>query len=200
MTETKLQTEASEVRRDPFVTWLEELRDCDDGDARKRLAAMRRWLAPSLHSQIEAFQAIQPRLSLQESKAREDAAFLIGALFALHDAPGGTGNVGDHFRELVKPDEDPPAKIERRFMSLLAAEGDEFDKALHHAVTLLKSEGVPVEWHQLMRDVQAWKTGNPEAQDRVRQWWSKKFWRRSKPTDANSTDDTTDETQSITNP
>lgn len=190
MTETKQETKDSDVWRDPFVTWLEELRESDDGNARKRLAAMKRWLAPSLHSQIEAAQAIQPRLSIADGNAREGAAFLIGALFALHDAPGGTGNLGDHFRALCQPGEDPPPSVERRFMSLLAAQGDEFDTALHHAVTLLKSGGVSVNWHQLMSDAQAWKTGKPEAQDRVRRWWSKQFWRRQKPV---ATDDDTDE-------
>ena len=180
MTETNTQNLATETWHDPFVTWLEELRDKDDGDARKRLAAMRRWLAPSLHSQIEAAQAIQPRLFTNDGNAREGSAYLIGALFALHDVAGGMGNLGDHFRELCEEGKDPPPNVERRFMSLLAAEGDEFDAALRHAVTLLKSKGVPVAWHQLMRDVQAWKSGKPKAQDNVRKWWSKRFWRRPK--------------------
>ena len=122
--------------------------------------------------------AVQPQLREQDSNVRESTTYLIGALFALHDAPNGKGNMGGHFRAMCSEGGDPPPNVERRFMSLLACDADDFDVALRQAVMLLKSKNVPIDWHQLIRDAMRWKGSDAARRDQVRKWWARSFWRR----------------------
>jgi CRISPR system Cascade subunit CasB len=159
-----------------FVTYLEELRDRQDRGA---LAAMRRWLDGSARSSVEAMRVVQPRLSMTNvhtRETREDVSLLVGALFALHDAPGGSGNLGDAFRRLGGSGE-PPPNVERRFMTLLACDEDEIDAVLRQAVMLLKSGSVPINWHQTFRDLMSWKGRDPQKRELVRRRWARSFWR-----------------------
>jgi CRISPR system Cascade subunit CasB len=175
------QTQSREERRDSFVTYLEELRERDD---RGQLAAMRRWLARSAGSQVEATRVVQPQLTMSSydmrKDIREEATYLIGALFALHhrEISHTPENMGDHFRAMFQEGEPPPPNVERRFMSLLACDADDFDVALRQAVMLLKSKEVPINWHQLIWDTMTWKGKDEAKRDEVRMRWARRFWRR----------------------
>ncbi len=176
MTETPTEQAPNKVEQpDSFVSYLEGLRERDD---RAALAAMRRWLANSAGSQVEAMRAVQPQLSETDGNVREASTYLIGALFALHDEPNGKGNMGDHFRDMFPVGEDPPPNVESRFMSLLATDAESFDVALRQAVMLLKSRNVPVNWHLLIRQAAAWKSNNDRWRDSVRKKWASSFWRK----------------------
>jgi CRISPR system Cascade subunit CasB len=66
------------------------------------------------------------------------------------------------------------ASVERRFTALLDCHADELPGHLRHAVSLLKSKGVPVDWRVLLADVQWWGHG-----DRfVQREWAREFWGR----------------------
>ena len=57
-------------------------------------------------------------------------------------------------------------------MALLNAHPDELGRHLRHAVSLLKAHEVPIDWAQLLRDVQEWTyEGRPVQLD-----WARAFW------------------------
>ncbi|MCC9077953.1 type I-E CRISPR-associated protein Cse2/CasB [Litorilinea aerophila] len=153
----------------PFITYLESLRDQEDRGA---LAALRRGLgAPgTAHSM---FPYVVPWLPEGASRQQEDAYFLVAALFAYHPAPGGTGNMGDHFARARTPDGDDTA-IERRFTALLAAHREDLPVFLRQAVGFLRSKEVPVNWHTLFRDIRYWD--HPSGY--VQRNWARAFWQR----------------------
>lgn len=185
---------AQDEWRDPFVSYLEDLRERADRGA---LAAMRRWLARSAGDRVEAMRVVQPQLAMNDGRTRENVTHLIAALFALHDLPGGVGNMGDHFRKLCTEGEPRPPNVENRFMALLASDADDFDVALRQAVMLLKSKDVPVNWHRLIGDAMAWKGYDDDRRERVRSRWAQHFWRSPAPATAESHADTEDAKQPI---
>lgn len=72
--------------------------------------------------------------------------------------------------------------LERRFTSLLVSRRADLPQRLRHAVSLLKSENVPIDWVQLLADLQEWRSaevvtyrvgGGASVQRR----WAKSFWR-----------------------
>ena len=59
----------------------------------------------------------------------------------------------------------------------LAAHPDDLGDYLRQAVSFLKSEDVPVNWHQLLLDVMRWS--HPEMRVTVQQRWARGFWGRA---------------------
>lgn len=173
---------------DPLIRYLEENRD-----DRAMMASLRRGLGQTAGVVPEVSRVIQRRLAPDAPPWLESAYYLIAPLFAFHSTEGGTGNVGNHFRALCAPGEEPPTNVERRFTALLASDPDDLDDVLRQAVSLLKSKDVPVNWHELLRDVQEWKHPNEERRVRVQKKWSRAFWRApqsASPTDSNQTTNT----------
>ena len=158
-----------EEKEHPFVIYLETKRD-----DRAALAALRRGLGRPPGTVPDMYRYVVPWLADDAPPWREDAYYLIAALFAYHPKDGGLGNMGDHFAQARDPQGDSTA-IERRFTALLAAHPDDLDFYLRQAVSFLKSEEVPVHWHQLLADVMAW--GHPERY--VQQRWARAFWGRA---------------------
>jgi len=149
----------------PFVTYLEGLRE-----DRGALAALRRGLGQAPGTVADMYRYVVPWL--EKASSRQEAAYYtIAALFAYHPAPGGTGNMGDHFARTRDPKGDNTA-IERRFTVLLAAHPDDLAFYLRQAVSFLKSKEVPVNWHQLLADVLAWD----HADRYVQRNWARAFW------------------------
>lgn len=151
----------------PFVTYLESLRE-----DRAALAHLRRGLGRPLGTVVDMFPYVARWVPPDAPRALEDSYYLIAALFALHPDAGGTGNVGDHFRRVVREDEQSATAVERRFTALLAAHPNDLDFYLRQAVSYLRSKEVPVNWHQLCADVRWW--AHPEH--RVQRRWARSFW------------------------
>jgi CRISPR system Cascade subunit CasB len=152
----------------PFISYLETLRD-----NRAALAHLRRGLGRPPGTVADMYRYVVPWLTADAPPWREQAYYLVAALFAYHPATGGRGNLGDHFRRLRDPQGEDPA-IERRFNALLAAHPDDLDTYLRQAVGFLRSSEIPVNWHQLLADVMAW--GHP---DKYVQWaWARSYWGR----------------------
>lgn len=158
-----------EAKEYPFVTYLESKR----GD-RGALAALRRGLGRPPGTVADMYRYVVPWLPDDAPPWREDAYYLIAALFAYHSQEGGRGNMGDHFANARDPGADNIA-IERRFTALVAAHPDDLDSYLRQAVSFLKAKDIPVNWHQLLSDVMAW--GHPERY--VQQRWARAFWGRA---------------------
>jgi CRISPR system Cascade subunit CasB len=156
-------------REHPFINYLESKRD-----DRGALAALRRGLGQPPGTVPDMYRYVVPWLPAEAPPWREDAYYLIAALFAYHPKQGGRGNMGDHFAAARDPGADHTA-IERRFTALLAAHPDDLGDYLRQAVSFLKSEEVPVNWNRLLPDVMAW--GHPDQY--VQRRWARGFWGRA---------------------
>ena len=156
------------TRPHPFITHLEGLRD-----DRGALAALRRGLGHPPGTVADMYRYVVPLLPDDAPSWREDAYYLVAALFAYHPLEGGTGNMGKHFARTRDPKGDDTA-IERRFTALLAAHPDDLDFYLRQAISFLKSKEMPINWHQLLFDVMAW--GHPDRY--AQKDWARAFWGR----------------------
>ena len=150
----------------PFITYLEGMRE-----NRAALAVLRRSLGQPPGDAPETFRYVVPWLPAGAPRWREEAYFLVAALFASHPAASGSGNLGDSFVQVKRKQKDQTA-IERRFSALLAAHPDDLPFYLRQAISFLRSEETPVNWHQLLSDVLAW--GHPDGY--VQKQWARSFW------------------------
>jgi CRISPR system Cascade subunit CasB len=158
-----------------FIGRLEDLREEEN---RAALATLRRALSGSAEHSLGTFRYIGHWLP--QYAADQDNYILIAALFASHPKPGGTGNMGDHMARLSLVDENKAKSAERRFMTLLTAHPEDLAYHLRQAVSLLNSQEVPINWTQLLHDVQNW-----DDEDRfVQRKWATAFWSHApeKPT------------------
>lgn len=166
---------------DELIGRLELMRDRGLSDDRAQLAKLRRGLGLPAN-EVATSDVVQKLLWEDAYSELEPTLAIIGPLFAFHRLPyngPAKGNMGDHFRALGK-DEELSSAVERRFLSLLAAEPEELPDALRQAVALLKSKEVAVNWRRLFVDVSIWiertPLGERKRQD-VRLAWSRALWR-----------------------
>lgn len=157
-----------------FVGYLNGLREMDN---RAALASLRRGMGQPPGEVVETAQIVESQLEVDTPKNLRATCYIAGSLFALHPEPGGAGNMGDHFRAMcgdLKPGEELPSNIEKRFTRLLESEIDELPDQLRQAVSLVKSKNVPINWYQLAQDVANWHF------DKGRQLainaWASHFW------------------------
>lgn len=156
-----------------LLAYLEELVRRGDRGA---LAALRRGLgrepgtAPEMHRHVARF------IGEKTSWWRQDCLYILAALFAEWYqgretvAAGAPRDVGVSFRRLVT--ETNSDSIEKRFEALLACHADDLHVHLRHAVSLLRSKDVPVDWRQLLRDITWWDSPRRWTQRR----WAQSFW------------------------
>jgi CRISPR system Cascade subunit CasB len=162
----------------PYINYLASLRDHpDQSHSRAALAELRRGLGQPPGTVHEMYPYVVPFLPNDAGKMREDAYFLIAALFAYHPEPGGGGNMGSHFARARDPNGDDTA-IERRFAALLSAHVDDLPIQLRQAVGFLRSRQpeIPVNWHRLFTDLLGWS--HPSGY--VQKEWARAFWGRAK--------------------
>lgn len=164
-------TEKSKDQR--FVEFLQGLVERKERGA---LAALRRGLgrppgeAPEMHCHVAHWAAGE------KPRWREDVYYLVAALFAYHpvqwNTQNGQSNLGASFARLKKADGISPVGIERRFTALLSAHVEDLHIHLRHAMSLLKSKDVPIDWIRLLRNLRLWG-----HEDRwVQRDWAKAFW------------------------
>ena len=157
---------------DRFVAHLQRLHAADD---RAALARLRRGLGKNPGTVVETHGLVQPWLPRGLPPWHEDACYLIAGLFAAHSEPGGRGSLGEAFRRLAE--DRGGDSTEKRFVALLNCHAEELPTHLRHAVSLLASGGVPIDWARLLRDVQGW--GHPARW--VQRDWSRDFWAPAAP-------------------
>jgi len=150
---------------DTFIAHLEALRDREERGA---LAALRRGAGSPPGAVASMYPHILPWVPRQ--RRVEDAAYIIGSLFALNPQPRGTGNIGKAFSMVPRQTE----SLEKRFVALLSSHGEDLPYHLRQAVSLLKSSEIPIDWRQLLWDILYW-----EHESRfVQQQWAREFWQR----------------------
>lgn len=151
----------------PFVHYLERLRDKDDRGA---LAALRRGLGKSPGEAPGMYRYVVPWLRADIRLWQEEVFYIVASIFALHPQPGGEGSIGSAFYKLAAGR--GGESTERRFVALLNCHPDELKEHLRHAISLLKSENIPVDWHCLFQDLFNWR--HPSR--RVQKSWARDFW------------------------
>jgi CRISPR system Cascade subunit CasB len=139
---------------------------------RGALAALRRGLGKAPGTVSEMFPYVLPFVSGM-MEYDQDPYFLIAALFGAHPSQTDKGNMGDTFRGVgVSRGDD--TSTERRFVALLNAHADDLPDHLRHAIGLARGADVPVNYAQLLRDLQYWT--HPDAF--IQREWAEAFWRR----------------------
>ncbi len=171
MTETATAKTQS-GRGEQFISYLKELADDEN---RAALAALRRCLGKSPGEAAEAHRYV---LRFNPEPWNEWAYYLVAGLFALHpeswpqkESKSRLTNLGASFA-WMKTKADNDSSIERRFVALLDSHADDLSEHLRHAISLLKSKEIPVDWLQLLRDLRSWN-----HEDRfVQRNWARAFW------------------------
>lgn len=151
-----------------FVAHLEKLRDADD---RAALARLRRGLGKPPGTVPEMHALVLPWLPQDIPRWHEDQCYLIAALFASHPQAGGQGSLGKSFG-LLRDKSEGKESVERRFVALLNCHEEELPDHLRHAISLLKSKEIPVDWRELLNDLHHW--GHSDR--RVQRKWARDFW------------------------
>lgn len=157
-----------------FIGYLESLRDRGD---RAALATLRRALGKEPGAAPEAYPIVMPYVPEHAGERIERIYFLVGSLFALHpkswlrvEGDRSPRDFGASMRVLAE--RRPGGGVERRFGALLACSESELGEHLRHAVALLKSGGVGVDWVRLISDLKEWTYERRPAQRR----WARSFW------------------------
>jgi CRISPR system Cascade subunit CasB len=173
MTETMLQKR----REERFAEYVEYLKELERNEDRAALAALRRSLGKSPGEAAEAHRYILP---FNPTTWEESAYYLVGGLFALHpqswrrDAGDRSWtNLGASFARLRSQVDSK--SIEKRFVALLNCHEDDLAEHLRHAIGLLRSKEIPIDWVELLKDLCNWN-----HEDRFVQLnWARAFWGRA---------------------
>lgn len=151
----------------PFVKSLEKLYHDRD---RAALAKLRRGLGKK-EGTPEMCRYVAPYLPDDAKPYVTKRYFLIAALFSLHPDPAVRGtSMGKVFRAMMS---DSPS-VEKRFENLLSVDAEDLSGHLRQAVSLAKSKGVRVDFHQLFYDIDV-KNWN-RSDRRVQLQWARDFW------------------------
>jgi len=157
----------AESKQYPFILYLEaHIKD------RAMLAALRRGLGQPPGSAPDMFPYVVPFV-LQWN---ESDLYLVASLFGLHPSLSTTGNIGTHIKDFSRAkhfkrvDDDEATK--RRFIQLLRYNRDALDTPFRQQISLLKSQNVAVNWHQLLYDLHYWD----HADRFVQRQWAFAFW------------------------
>lgn len=168
-----------------FVAHLVSLADKDRG----ALAALRRGLGRAPGEVAQMHPHVVPWMPGKIGADGERAYYLVASLFALHPVnwrgAAERKSFGASLEMYARQTE--AASTETRVIALLNSPSEDLPDRLRHAVSLLKSKDIPVDWARLLKDLRYW-----ESEERwVQRAWAKDFW-SSRPAEA-PTEETTEE-------
>jgi len=160
--------------KSPFIRYLEDLvRNRDRG----ALADLRRGLGKPPGTALEMHRHVVPFLP-QGKPWTEAAYYLTAALFAYwHQgkdevAPNPPANLGASLARMATGDNED--SLDRRFTALLKSHREDLPHHLRQVVGLLKSNDIPVDWSQLLKDLLIWD----HEEQFVQRNWARSFWGR----------------------
>jgi CRISPR system Cascade subunit CasB len=162
-----------------YAALLNHLESLHRRGDRAELAILRRSRGKAPGASPEVFRIIGR--FLPESPRAEEDCFLVAALFAKHplswppagDEARGARNFGASMHKLKLKREGRSEGVERRFSALLVASREELGDHLRHAISLLASDEVAVDWLKLLDDLGWWHLEDRHVQRR----WARAFWR-----------------------
>lgn len=153
-------------------------------DDRAALAALRRSLDEETASFARAAPYVAPALPLDLEPSNERIAYLVAGLFALQPSTSSR-TLARALRSVMERRE--AASIEGRFVALLGASIEDLGPHLRHAVTLIRTEELSIDWLQLIEDLRFWTHGAGFVQRR----WASDFWASTPTTNDNDPTATT---------
>ena len=165
-----------------FIADLEELVACED---RGTLASLRRGLGKPPGTEAQMYPFVASRLPEDFSPREAEPYYLVAALYAWHQIgwepteDKRPTNFGASFARLAacirqEIGRDVPS-LERHFVAILASDREDLPHRLRHAVGLLRSRAIPVDWAMLLHDLRYWETED----HRVQRAWGEAFWGRA---------------------
>lgn len=146
---------------------------------RAELAELRRSLAFDPGTHAPAFRVVEPYAMHTNYKWEGDAYYLVAGLFALIERPNPerpppkleTRNLGQSIAELYVSRQKSES-IEKRFIALLDAEGEQLAYRLRQMIALLR-DAAPIDWTKLLEDLRYWNS----EEKRTQRNWAKSFYR-----------------------
>ncbi|MDP8243567.1 MAG: type I-E CRISPR-associated protein Cse2/CasB [Candidatus Hinthialibacter antarcticus] len=162
-------------RSHPFIDYLLSLKQQQNRGA---LAHLRRGLGKPPGTVADVYPYVGRFLGDKTTLRERDEIYLVASLFALHDEHQTIGNLGASFHSIWM-DAEKSSSLEKRFVNLLNANREELPGRLRHAVSLLKSKGVGVDYAQLLDDLRWWDSDRRTVQEQ----WARSFWAYSKTED-----------------
>ena len=158
-----------------FADYLKRLADDEN---RAALAALRRGLGKRPGEVSDPSPYVDPWLTPDASRRDEEAHYLVASLFGLHPvslSPTAGNysprNLGASLERLLT--EGNRGAVQRRSIAALNSHREELGDHLRHLVGLLGARRAPVDWAQLLHDVERWD--NPHRC--VQREWARAFWR-----------------------
>ena len=163
-----------QTRNDRESNFAEFLRGLADKEDRGALAALRRGLSANAAAAAAMHRYIVGWLHDEDSEWDVQRFYLVAALFGRYPSTNSARcNFGGSCRMLHQKKESD--SVERRFVALLAADVESIGVHLRHAIALISTEDLPVDWAQLLRDLKWWR--QPER--RVQRRWAREFWKHA---------------------
>lgn len=165
------------------------------------LAYLRRGLGRESGTAMEMLPYVMPYierlpedLSLKQREKIENSYFLIGSLIGLYPKANrksedkGQNNLGKSLwlfdREISKgipnrPKNERNPSVEKRFVGLLNADEEDLHNHLRQIISLLKSKEIPINWLQLLKDINNWSYESKFVQRN----WAREFWGNTNKTE-----------------
>jgi len=153
-----------------FIEWLESL---NKKNTRVR-AILRRSLAFEPGTFIPAYSYVEPFVKDEDSSWSRQVYYLVAGLWAAHWREGRSGlsmHIGRACAEYQKTS--GSTNTERRFVTLLDADGDQLPHRLRQIIDLLKE--VPIDFDNLLKGLLFWN----DAQKRTQNTWARDFYRNA---------------------
>lgn len=188
MTVDALSSDALTQRRRAFVNYLyglhmglESVNSRRAAESRQALARLRRSFAGP-RQEAEAYDVV---FAQDPPQAEQHVWLLVAGLFALHPQPRPSGpprrSLGAAMHVLVQRRGE---SVNRRFVQLLSVDRGGLPHYLRQAVQLLRTESVPLDYDQLLKDLVVLLRDNQgdDTAYRIRLGWARDFHRRP-PTD-----------------
>lgn len=144
----------------PFVQRLYELAARKD---RAALAELRR----SLANPLAALPYVVPFLRREATRGEEDMLVIVAGLFSLHPV-GGSLSLARAMRICAEASN----SVSIRFQALLDSDADDLPTHLRHAVTLVRTKYLTIDYDDLLRTVRSWSGEDKPRQRR----WAREFW------------------------
>ncbi len=154
-----------------FIEYLESLAKNED---RGSLASLRRGLQYDLGTCIDMYPYLIPWLANVKGKWEKNVYYLIASLFAYHPSVVQEGNMGDVFYQ-IKTKKGGNTSLEQRFMTLIRSDPEDLPLHLKQAISIAKSEGISVNWHELFFDLMRWPYDSsfPPFEK-----WAQSYWKK----------------------
>jgi CRISPR system Cascade subunit CasB len=165
-----------------FILYLSGILEQSDRSAsRAAMANLRSGLSKPFGAAYKMDPYILKKLPENASPLQEFIYYLVASLFAYwHQGKDKSvifsGNMGKSLRQLVNQDSKNrdviEKRIEKRLNAILESSIEDLEEYLRQIVSLLKSKEIPVDWAQLLHDIQLWNHDSRFIQHE----WAKGFW------------------------